>query len=1137
MKTLKALVLEIFSVLLLLPALTAAAPALINYQGRLVDANGNPLSGTYSITFNIYGALSGGSAVWTEVQPTIAVDNGIFNAKLGSITNLPPSVFSSDTRYLGVTIGSDAEMSPRVQLLSVPYAIYAASAASVGSAGQGVIISTYVDVAGHVTATRFYGDGSALTGLSVGSVSAASITAGTLPNTVIASSIALNSVQDGSIVGVSGSKVSGNIAGNAANISGNLPAAQIAAGSLPATVIASSVALNSVQDGSIVGVSGSKVSGNISGNAANISGNLPATQIAAGSLPATVIASSVALNSVQDGSIVGVSGSKVSGNIAGNAANISGNLPATQIAAGSLPATVIASSIALNSVQDGSIVGVSGSKVSGNISGSAANISGNLPAAQIAAGSLPNTVIASSIAVNSVQDNSIVGMSVGKLIGSVAVAASNVGAGSLPSTVIASSIALNSVQDGSIVGMSGSKVSGNISGNAANISGNLAATQIAAGSLPATVIASSIAINSVQDGSIVGMSGSKVSGNIAGNAANISGNLAATQIAAGGLPANVIASSLAVNSVYTSSLQDASITKVKIAADSCVNGQILKLAGGVWSCGTDDTGAGGTVTGSGTPGQVAYWSGGSALGTLDYLNARVMLGLTIGTSVQAYSPNLTTYAGIAPSSNIQSLLGSVDYATARTNLGLGALATKAQAANADISDVDGSKITGAGTIVADRIATGNLGASVVASSLSITGFYSAPDIRTNLGLGALATKAQAANADISDVDGSKITGAGTIVADRIATGNLGASVVASSLSITGFYSAPNIRTNLGLGALATKAQAANADISDVDGSKITGAGTIVADRIATGNLGASVVASSLSITGFYSAPDIRTNLGLGALATKAQAANADISDVDGSKITGAGTIVADRIATGNLGASVVASSLSITGFYSAPDIRTNLGLAIGTDVLAPAGSGASLTNLTAANIAAGNLGASVVASSLSISGFYSAPDIRTNLGLGALATKAQAANADISDVDGSKITGAGTIVADRIATGNLGASVVASSLSISGFYSAPNIRTNLGLGALATKAQAANADISDVDGSKITGAGTIVADRIATGNLGASVVASSLSITGFYSAPNIRTNLGLGALATKAQAANADISDVDGSKITGAGTI
>ncbi|MDD5208891.1 MAG: hypothetical protein PHV36_05850, partial [Elusimicrobiales bacterium] len=250
-------------------------------------------------------------------------------------------------------------------------------------------------------------------------------------------------------------------------------------------------------------------------------------------------------------------------------------------------------------------------------------------------------------------------------------------------------------------------------------------------------------------------------------------------------------------------------------------------------------------------------------------------------------------------------------------------------------------------------------------------------------------------------------------------------------------------------ALATKAQAANADISDVDGSKITGAGTIVADRIATGNLGASVVASSLSISGFYSAPDIRTNLGL-AIGTDVLAPAGS-----GASLT---NLTAANIAAGNLGASVVASSLSISGFYSAPDIRTNLGLAIGTDVLAPAGSGASLTNLTAANIAAGNLGASVVASSLSISGFYSAPDIRTNLGLGALATKAQAANADISDVDGSKITGAGTIVADRIATGNLGASVVASSIAVDGVY------TNAIINSAVTDAK-----ISGMSASKLTG--------------------------------------------------------------------
>ncbi|KAF0180456.1 MAG: hypothetical protein FD161_886 [Limisphaerales bacterium] len=57
--------------------------------------------------------------------------------------------------------------------------------------------------------------------------------------------------------------------------------------------------------------------------------------------------------------------------------------------------------------------------------------------------------------------------------------------------------------------------------------------------------------------------------------------------------------------------------------------------------------------------------------------ARGNLGLIIGTHVQAYDADLTTWAGISPSANVQTLLGAADYAAFRSSLGLGTMALEA----------------------------------------------------------------------------------------------------------------------------------------------------------------------------------------------------------------------------------------------------------------------------------------------------------------------------------------------------------------------------------------------------------------------------------------------------------------------------
>ncbi len=78
--------------------------------------------GTYSVVFSLYTDETGGTAVWTETQ-SIAVVDGVVSANLGSATAFPSTLtFDGATYYLGVKVGSDAEMAPRRKIGAVPTA-------------------------------------------------------------------------------------------------------------------------------------------------------------------------------------------------------------------------------------------------------------------------------------------------------------------------------------------------------------------------------------------------------------------------------------------------------------------------------------------------------------------------------------------------------------------------------------------------------------------------------------------------------------------------------------------------------------------------------------------------------------------------------------------------------------------------------------------------------------------------------------------------------------------------------------------------------------------------------------------------------------------------------------------------------
>lgn len=115
----------VVGLLLVCSMVTAEVPNVINYQGRLTNTDGTSVDDdTYFIKFKIYGSAAGKDSLWyTPFQP-VAVTGGLFNYQLGSTVPLPHDLFSGgSTRYLGITVGGDAEISPRVRLTSSPYAL------------------------------------------------------------------------------------------------------------------------------------------------------------------------------------------------------------------------------------------------------------------------------------------------------------------------------------------------------------------------------------------------------------------------------------------------------------------------------------------------------------------------------------------------------------------------------------------------------------------------------------------------------------------------------------------------------------------------------------------------------------------------------------------------------------------------------------------------------------------------------------------------------------------------------------------------------------------------------------------------------------------------------------------------------
>jgi hypothetical protein len=121
-----------------------ASTRLLRFAGVLTDAAGAPLAGPQTVTFTIFDEADGGTALWTETLPVSADERGRYAAHLGSTAALPQEVFRAEqARWVGTSV-QGREM-PRAALVSVPYALKAADADTLGGKAASSFITTGKD--------------------------------------------------------------------------------------------------------------------------------------------------------------------------------------------------------------------------------------------------------------------------------------------------------------------------------------------------------------------------------------------------------------------------------------------------------------------------------------------------------------------------------------------------------------------------------------------------------------------------------------------------------------------------------------------------------------------------------------------------------------------------------------------------------------------------------------------------------------------------------------------------------------------------------------------------------------------------------------------------------------------------------
>ncbi len=166
---------SILALVLAAPAAAAAVPLELHHQGRVFDAVGQPIDGAHDLSLSLYDAPSGGTAVWQETQ-SLVFDVGYFSVPLGADAGNPLDLdlFAGDEMWLGLSVDTGPELSPRVQLRSVPFAFRAGHAATADVATD-ALAADHATSADSATSATTADSATTATNLSGGTVDATEV--------------------------------------------------------------------------------------------------------------------------------------------------------------------------------------------------------------------------------------------------------------------------------------------------------------------------------------------------------------------------------------------------------------------------------------------------------------------------------------------------------------------------------------------------------------------------------------------------------------------------------------------------------------------------------------------------------------------------------------------------------------------------------------------------------------------------------------------------------------------------------------------------------------------------------------------------------------------------------------------------